>query len=116
MKIGAPILTKAIWQSRLLALKEDLQETDKAARDSRQTVELDQSRVGRLSRMDALQGQAMNTAIAARRQQMLLRVDAALDRLKAGEFGYCVECGEEISAKRLELDPTACFCTVCARS
>lgn len=109
-------MTNPDWQSKLLALKEDLQATDSAAKNSRQAVELDQSRVGRLSRMDALQGQAMNNAIAVRRQQMLSRLDAALERLKTGEFGYCLECGDGISEKRLELDPTVCFCTGCART
>ncbi len=109
-------MTEIDWKTKLLAMKRDLQATDSAAKDSRGAVELDQSRVGRLSRMDALQSQAMNNAIAVRRQQMLSRLNSALERIEVDEFGYCLECGDEISAKRLELDPTVCFCTQCAKA
>ena len=101
------------WRKRLLSLRQELVDLEAAARDGRGAVELDQSRVGRLSRMDALQGQAMNQAIGARRQQMLARLDAALTRLESGEFGYCQECGDAIVEKRLEIDPTTLFCTSC---
>lgn len=101
------------WRERLLSLRQELLDLEAAAREGRGTVELDQSRVGRLSRMDALQGQAMNQAISARRQQMLARLDAALARMNEGEFGYCQECGDVIADKRLEIDPTALFCTSC---
>ncbi|MBL4837508.1 MAG: TraR/DksA C4-type zinc finger protein [Kordiimonadaceae bacterium] len=105
--------TKA-WHSRLIALKAELQALDKGTADARKTVELDQSKVGRLSRMDALQGQAMSNAVAARRQQALLRIDAAIERLKDGEFGYCIGCGDKVAAKRLQLDPAVATCTACA--
>lgn len=101
------------WRERLLSLRQELLDLEAAAREGRGAVELDQSRVGRLSRMDALQGQAMNQAIGARRQQMLVRLEAALARLDDGEFGYCQECGDIIAERRLEIDPTTLFCTRC---
>lgn len=64
--------------------------------------------------MDALQGQAMNNAVAARRQQALLRIDAALERLNDGEYGYCIACGDKVADKRLQLDPAVATCTSCA--
>ncbi len=79
-------------------------------------VELDQSRVGRLSRMDALQGQAMAKETERRRKNELSRIEAALTRVENDDYGYCVTCDEEISEKRLELDPSAPFCIDCARS
>ena len=88
---------------------------DALGRAGQQVVTLDQQSVGRLSRMDALQGQAMARATQARRDQQRLKIAAALARMDAGEFGYCVECGEEIPRKRLELDPTAAKCIGCAR-
>jgi DnaK suppressor protein len=103
------------WRALLLDLKQDLKILDNAAEESRTAVELDQSRVGRLSRMDALQGQAMNKAIALRRRQKILAIDAAIERLCEGEFGYCVKCGDEIALKRLELDPTASMCLGCSQ-
>ncbi len=101
------------WHTKLLELKHELETLSSDAQDAQKAVELDQTRVGRLSRMDALQGQAMNKAIAARRQQKLLSIEAALSRLDDDEFGYCVKCGNEIPLKRLELDPTAATCAHC---
>lgn len=77
-------------------------------------VELDQTRVGRLSRMDALQSQAMAQETERRRQQELARIDEALKRLADGEYGNCLECGEPIARKRLAFDPSAALCIDCA--
>ncbi len=41
--------------------------------------------------------------------------DRALERLAKGEYGYCVECGEEISEGRLEARPEAALCINCAK-
>lgn len=40
----------------------------------------------------------------------LRRIDAALDRVEEGTYGYCLESGEEIEEKRLENQPWAEFC------
>ncbi len=82
--------------------------------DARNTVVLDQSSVGRLSRMDALQQQAMAKATAQNTAQEIRAIHAALARLDAGEYGYCSDCGEEIARKRLALAPTATKCIGCA--
>lgn len=78
------------------------------------TVELDQQAVGRLSRMDALQNQAMARATGVRRQTERRRLRAALARIEAGAFGDCEECGEAIAPGRLRLDPAATRCIDCA--
>ena len=83
--------------------------------ESRRPVELDQTRVGRLSRMDALQGQAMAEAQEQRRQLEIRRIDAALARIEDDTYGDCVRCGAEIDDKRLRLDPAAPLCIECAR-
>lgn len=108
-------MTQQRWEKILITLREELEALDTASSDGRDPVELDQARVGRLSRMDALQGQAMNNAIAARRKQKLLAIDAALERLQDEEFGYCIKCGDEIALKRLELDPTVAMCRECSQ-
>ncbi|MGE4405927.1 TraR/DksA family transcriptional regulator [Pseudomonas sp.] len=79
-----------------------------------QSVELDQGKVGRLSRMDALQQQAMADAYRGRAQSELVRVRLALKRIEEGDYGYCVECGEAIAAGRLEFDPANPLCIGCA--
>lgn len=82
--------------------------------DDSRPVELDQTRVGRLSRMDALQSQAMAQETERRRHQELDRIDQALQRLAKGEYGDCLECGEPIAQKRLAFDPSAALCIDCA--
>ncbi|MGL6251576.1 MAG: TraR/DksA family transcriptional regulator [Billgrantia desiderata] len=84
------------------------------SKESRATVMLDQQSVGRLSRMDALQGQAMAKAEEDRRQLAIRRIDAALARLDRETFGECIECGEWVAVKRLEWDPTVLKCIDCA--
>ena len=103
-------------KARLLARREELEDLKQGHAQDRAPVELDQTRVGRLSRMDALRSQAMAQETERRRAIELGKIEAALSRIVAGEFGYCVACGEEISLKRLELDPTAPLCIDCARS
>jgi DnaK suppressor protein len=100
---------------KLLSLKSELETLSELSGEARATVELDQQSVGRLSRMDALQGQAMAQASERQRRATIQKIDAALSRLEAGEYGDCVECGGEISVKRLHVDPAAAFCIKCAR-
>jgi DnaK suppressor protein len=103
------------WRERLLAELEEVEAEDRATAEAARPVTLDQQSVGRLSRMDAMQNQAMAQAQAARRQGRRRRIAAALARLEAGEFGYCTECGDEIAPQRLERDPTIPTCLPCAR-
>jgi len=91
----------------------ELLELSAGVADERRPVELDQQSVGRLSRMDALQVQAMAQATESRRQVRLRRIDAALVRLAEGEYGYCVVCGEDIPSARLAIDPTTPRCVEC---
>lgn len=79
-------------------------------------VKLDQTSVGRLSRMDAMQGQAMAEEVKRRRGQELLRIRSALERITGydEEYGYCVKCGEAINEERLVFDPSIVLCKKCA--
>jgi DnaK suppressor protein len=92
----------------------ELSDISAAGADERRPVELDQQSVGRLSRMDAMQVQAMAHATESRRQVRGQRIKAALARIAADEYGYCVECGEEIPAARLDIDPTTPRCVDCS--
>ena len=104
------------FEKRLLALQDELERDSKAAADSRRPVELDQQAVGRLSRMDALQNQAMQIETERRRQAGLRRIEQALNRLADGDYGNCMVCDDEIEAKRLEHDPAAPTCVGCRES
>lgn len=101
-------------RDRLLEMQRDLRSVGEMARDSTRTVELDQTRFGRLSRVDALQSQAMSLEIKRRREHELQRIEAALARFEAGEYGLCTRCEEEIGVPRLQANPTAVQCIECA--
>lgn len=92
----------------------ELRAAEGATEEDRAPVELDQTSVGRLSRMDAMQQQAMATAQSRRRAGSLKAIAAALKRMDEHEYGWCEECGEEIPVGRLELDPCAPRCVACA--
>jgi DnaK suppressor protein len=105
----------ASFRAALQAEREALLAEQGSGAGERAIVTLDQQSVGRLSRMDAMQRQAMAQATARRRQARASRIEAALGRIEDGEFGYCQDCGEEIGSRRLELDPTLPTCVSCAR-
>ena len=102
------------FRARLLAMRKELESLAAAGEDSAAIVELDQARVGRLSRMDAMQAQAMAEASGRRREDKLMSITSALQRIDDDEYGFCTECGGAINPKRLEFDPTVLHCIDCA--
>ena len=82
-------------RERILQLRDELRTLKQFAGDAASTVELDQSRVGRLSRMD------------------LVRIEGTLRRLEAGSYGVCYSCQEPIDEQRLTADPLAMRCVGC---
>lgn len=103
------------FRDRLLAERQSLTEASVQTAEDRAPVTLDQQSVGRLSRMDAMQQQAMASAQEARRKTRIRMIDAALARMAEGEFGFCITCGEAIATKRLEIDAASPQCIGCAR-
>ena len=104
------------FKKQLEELKQQLLESEEASKEDTKPVELDQQSIGRLSRMDAMQQQQMYQEQARRRKIQLQKVDGALRRIEAGEFGECFVCGEDISLKRLQFDPTQTRCMDCMES
>ncbi len=105
----------AALRAALSARRAELVELSEASAQAQKPVELDQTRVGRLSRMDAMQVQAMAAETGRRRALDLRRIDAALRRMAEDEYGTCTSCGDAIPAQRLALDPAAAQCIDCAR-
>jgi DnaK suppressor protein len=103
------------FRQRLERLQDELLETHELAVDGTRPVPLDQTTVGRLSRMEAIQAQAMSAATQQRREFQLQRVKRALQRITEGEFGLCESCDEPINPRRLEVDPAGNLCLACAR-
>jgi DnaK suppressor protein len=102
-----------VQRNALEQLKRDLSAQLEASANSAKPVELDQTAVGRVSRVDSMQQQAMAQAT---RQAMLIQLrqcDAALQAVDRGEYGVCRRCEEPIGIKRLTVKPEAPFCVAC---
>ena len=102
------------YKEKLLLKKKELQNINEISKDSRKAVKLDQTTVGRLSRMDAMQQQSMALATARNRENHIKRIDMALKRIENGDYGYCLACDEKISKKRLDFDPAVPNCINCS--
>ncbi|MEE4236406.1 MAG: TraR/DksA C4-type zinc finger protein [Anderseniella sp.] len=111
---GAPDSAIEAAREKLEARREELRELSSISARDRNAVELDQQSVGRLSRMDAMQRQAMAQANERARAAEMTRIEQALRRIEDGEYGWCLTCGEAIAPKRLEIDPAAAVCVACA--
>ncbi len=109
MEIDTPF-----YKKRLKSRREELLAMLETAKETVKPVELDQSSVGRLSRMDAMQAQEMALALERRRVEEVSRIGAALIRLEKGEYGYCLNCEEPIAPKRLNFNPSVLTCIECA--
>ena len=106
-------MDQASCRKHILQEIDELRALSDASRDGRAPVELDQQSVGRLSRMDAMQQQSMDLAREERRRHRLAVLNAALRRLDADEYGYCLACGEDILPERLNIDPAVTLCVAC---
>jgi len=101
------------YRTQLTTLQAELRQLEIDSQDASRTVELDQPAIGRLSRMDALQGQAMAQETARRRKHQLTRIAGALHRIDNSDYGYCAICEEELDERRLAIDPTTTRCLGC---
>jgi len=102
-------------QIREIILKHifDLQQVLQSNSD--ETVELDQARVGRLARMDAMQHQQIAKAQLTAAKTKVVRYQNVLQMFDDDpeEFGYCLYCEELIPFKRLCLRPESRICVPC---
>ena len=57
--------------------------------------------------------QSMRMRLRNREALYMRKIDEALERIKAGNFGECEDCGESIEARRLEARPTTTLCVSC---
>jgi DnaK suppressor protein len=101
-------------KSHLLRALQKLQKSMAATDEAAQPVELDQTAVGRLSRMDSLQNQAMSSNLQDRERARLAGILSALERIEEGTYGVCEECDDAIQYGRLMVFPEAATCAGCA--
>ncbi|HUF89622.1 MAG TPA: TraR/DksA C4-type zinc finger protein [Gemmatimonadota bacterium] len=102
-------------RTEIVAEIESLAARMKSSADTVRPVELDPGTVGRLSRMDEMQNQAMARGLREREKHRLGDLEGALDRIDAGTYGICAACGGEIPLARLEAFPETATCVACSR-
>jgi len=105
----------AEFGERLAALRTELEDALGSGAEATKPVTLDQSSVGRLSRMDAIQQQAMAQATQRNLRKRLQQCKAALAASERGEYGECRQCEEPIGYRRLAAYPEAPLCLACQR-
>lgn len=102
------------FKKLLLQHQKELLDVEASGEQASEIVALDQTTVGRLSRMDALQAQAMSVETDQRRKLELQRIKLALKHIDEGDYGYCQNCGEMINPLRLKSSLTVALCIECA--
>jgi DnaK suppressor protein len=65
---------------------------------------------------DADAQEEIELALIQIKAELLGKIDEALARLRDGAYGFCLECGEDISEKRLHALPFAVRCRACEES
>lgn len=94
---------------QLSKLKASMLVSDEAVKP----VELDQSAVGRLSRMSSMQSQGMAKGLREREAVRLALLQEAERRLQSGTYGVCTDCRGDIAYERLVVFPESATCMSC---
>jgi DnaK suppressor protein len=112
-------LSKRMDKKKLDTFKKRLEERQQSLRKTVSRTEED----GRIADQDSAQDIADRAASSYTKEflfsqsnndrQLLAMVETALQRIREGEFGECVSCGNEINAKRLEAVPWTRYCIEC---
>jgi DnaK suppressor protein len=112
-------LSKNMDKKKLESFKKRLEERQQALRKMVSRTEED----GRVADQDPAQDIADRAASSYTKEflfsqsnnerQLLQMVESALLRIREGQFGECVNCGDEINAKRLEAVPWTRYCINC---
>ena len=103
------------FRQRLLAAKTSA-ETLLGQGTAGTPVEASGPTIGRLSRIDAIQMQAMSKMNRHQLDVRLRQIDAALLVMDQGSFGQCRKCKEPMDLERLDAIPEAPFCLPCQES
>jgi DnaK suppressor protein len=106
-------------KKKLETFKKRLEERQQSLRKTVSRTEED----GRIADQDSAQDIADRAASSYTKEflfsqsnnerQLLQMVETALQRIREGDFGECVNCGNEINVKRLEAVPWARYCIEC---
>ena len=97
------------FKKKLLKLKTEIliiiedQENPSDAKDAMDEVD----------RATEMVGETMGSLMSTSFKKNLSRINEALAKLENNQFGSCIECGQDISLKRLDILPVAEFCISC---
>jgi len=97
---------RATLESRLQELDARIQQIDEEL-DSHNSKDWEELATER-EEDEVLEGMGLSA------QSEIRMIKAALTRMEAGEYGDCVDCGDAITAERLDVLPYTPFCQVCA--
>lgn len=103
----------AVLELRLIRSRNELQEQLEISEQSTQIVNLDQTAVGRVSRIDAMQQQSMALSAKSKAKAKLKKVALALMAIKNSDYGRCQQCEDDIGFPRLNVQPEASLCLDC---
>jgi DnaK suppressor protein len=96
---------KEYFRQKLLRWRDDI------LREAKQTLQhLQEENVNHPDLADRASSEtdrAIELRARDRQRKLIAKIDAALERIEDGTYGYCVETGEPISLKRLEARPIA---------
>jgi len=109
MELADQSIIKQIIIDKISKLEKQLALTQ----ESSQTVELDQTLAGRVSRIDAIQQQKMAKSSFERDKKLLIKLKQTLNKLSDEYYGICDECDKPISLARLKIKPESEFCIGC---
>jgi DnaK suppressor protein len=98
---------------KLMGLRAELQRLEESSKETAKCEETDRAAFAGLSRRDALMAQRRAEEPGKQRQRRLGKIEGALRRIEAGEYGNCFMCNEEIDSLRLLADPTNTRCVKC---
>lgn len=100
-------------KKQLKQIEHDLEEQLSISKSAAGVVTLDQTSVGRVSRMDAMQQQSMAVSTREKSNRRLQKVRLALKNMETGDYGFCKKCDDLISSPRLFAQPEANLCLSC---
>lgn len=99
---------KKLLEESLENVKKDIQDLTESSKPIKP-----ENSLGRLTRMDAIGQKSINDHALNNAKLKLQKIEAALKRIEEDEYGYCVECGDEITEKRLNAVPESPQCVEC---
>lgn len=101
---------------RRRAVSDDVQDNMRKVRDRRASGGESRDGFDEIEIAEVDIQEDIGVALIQMKTELLQQIEEALDRLRAGEYGYCLDCGADIPEKRLRALPFAVRCKPCEES